>query len=348
MIRRVFAVLAGIVVLAIFRAAPISAQSSPSVEQFYKGNTLRLYSGAGNASGYTIWSRFIGQFLGRHIPGQPTVIVETMAGAGGLIATNYIYSAAQKDGREIASVSRETPSLSMLHSPGVQWDSLRFNWLGTPTSDINLCIVNADSPIKTTQDLFTHEASMGTDGVGSGMHIFPIALNEILGTKFKVIDGYADSGVAMLAVDRGEIDGVCQSAETLLLARGDEIKSGKVRVILQAGLKPSSQFPDVPFVLDLAKSEEAKQELRFLYASQAFGRPFVAPPNVPSERVAALQKAFMDTFKDPDFLAGAKTQGYTINPISGEDMAAMVAQLAETPKEVLDKVAALTTPAGSR
>jgi tripartite-type tricarboxylate transporter receptor subunit TctC len=338
--------LAGSIVLAGAATAPAEAQSS--VEQFYKGNTLRMISGAGNASGYTIWTRFIGQFLGRHIPGNPTVIAETMAGAGGMIATNYIYNAAGKDGREIASVARETPSLSMLHSPGVQWDSLKFNWLGTPTSDINICIVNADSPIKNVQDLYTHESTMGTDGVGSGMHIFPVALDEILGMKMKTIDGYADSGVAMLAVDRGEIDGVCQSAETLLLARGDEIKAGKVRVVLQAGLKPSPQFPDVAFVLDLAKSEEAKQELRFLYSSQAFGRPFVAPPGTPPDRVAALQNAFMDTFKDPDFLAGAKTQGYNINPISGPDMAAMVQQLGTTPQDVLDKVAKLTTPAGSR
>jgi tripartite-type tricarboxylate transporter receptor subunit TctC len=346
MVWRVFAIFASFLISAGAATAPAAAQSS--AEQFYRGNTLRMISGAGNASGYTIWTRFIGQFLGRHIPGNPTVIAETMAGAGGMIATNYIYKVAPKDGREIASVARETPSLSMLNSPGVQWDSLKFNWLGTPTSDINLCIVGANSAIKTVQDLYTHAATMGTDGVGSGMHIFPVALDEILGMKMKTIDGYADSGVAMLAVDRGEIDGVCQSAETLLLARGDEIKSGKVRVILQAGLKASPRFADVPFVLDLAKTEEQKQELRFLYASQAFGRPFVAPPGVPQDRVAALQTAFMDTFKDPDFLAGAKTQGYTINPISGPDMAAMVQELGKTPKDVIEKVAALTIPPGSR
>ncbi len=345
--KRIFVGVAGLALFAVVATTPADAQS-PSVTQFYKGNTFRIISGAGNASGYTIWSRFIGQFIGRHIPGQPTVIVDSMPGAGGMIATNYIYNAAPKDGREIASVARETPSLSMLHSPGVQWDSLKFNWLGTPTSDINICIVNANSAIKTAQDLYTHESTWGTDGVGSGMHIFPVALDEILGMKMKTIDGYADSGVAMLAVDRGEIDGVCQSAETLLLARGDEIKSGKVRVVLQAGLKPSPQFPNVPFVLDLAKTQEQKQELSFLYASQAFGRPFVAPPGTPADRVAVLQKAFLDTFKDPDFLAGAKTQGYTINPISGPDMTAMVQELGKTPQPVLDVVARLTTPVGSR
>lgn len=267
-----------------------------------------------------------------------------MDGAGGLLAANYMYSVAPKDGREIATVARETPTLSMMNAAGVKYDSLKFNWLGTPTSETNICIAAEDAPVKSAADLYKTELILGTDGVGSGMHIFPAALDTLLGMKFKTIDGYKDTGVILMAIDRGEVQGSCQSAETLMRARGDAIRSGKLRVLLQAGLKPNPAFPDAPFVIDLAKTEQEKQALRFLYSSLTFGRPYLAPPGVPAERVAALRKAFSDTFADPDFIAEAKTQGYELNPISGEDMTALIEELGRTPKPIIDRVAGLIAP----
>ncbi len=327
-------------------AAPAGAQSS--VEQFYKGQTVRMISGAGAASGYTIWTHFIADRLGKFIPGKPNVIVESMAGAGGLIATNWGYNVAPKDGKVIVSVNRETAALSVLKAKGVMFESTKFNWLGSPTSDTNICAVSKDSPWNKIDDYYKNELLVGTDGVGSGMHIYPVALNQILGMKFRVIDGYSDSGVVLVAAERGEINGSCQSAETLLRARGSQIKSGEMRVVLQAGLKPDARFPGVPFVLDLARNDEQRQALRFLYASLAFGRPYVTPPGTPPDRVAALQGAFDALFADPDFLRDAKKQGYDIDATSGPDMAKLVDEIAATPKEIVERVAAIIEPPGSR
>jgi tripartite-type tricarboxylate transporter receptor subunit TctC len=225
-----------------------------------------------------------------------------------------------------------------------RFDPLQFNWLGTPTSESNICIASKNSPFQTIDDLYKHELVVGTDGVGSGMHICPVALNTLLKTKFKVIDGYSDSAEVLLAIDRGEIHGTCQSAETLFRARGDAIRSGNLRIVLQGGLKSNPKFSDVPFVLDLATTEDQKQALKFLYSSLTFGRPYVSPPGLPPERVAALRKAYMDMFADKTFLAEAQKQGYEINPISGEDMTAMIQDLARTPKHIIDQVAALIDP----
>jgi tripartite-type tricarboxylate transporter receptor subunit TctC len=324
--------------------ASAAAQSDPSVERFYKGNQIKLYSSAGPGSGYSVWARFIGQHLGRHVPGEPSVVVQYMPGAGGIIAANYMYTVAPKDGREIASLAREAPSNALMGGGAIRYDPLKFNWLGTPTSESNICIAAANSPFHTLDDLYKHDLVVGTDGVGSGMHIFPVALNALLKTKFKVIDGYSDSAEVLLAIDRGEIHGTCQSAETLFRARGDAIRSGKLRVVLHGGLKPNPKFSDVPFVLDLASTDEQKQALKFLYSSLTFGRPYVAPPGVPPERVAALRKAYMDMFRDKGFLADAEKQGYEINPISGEEMTSLIAELAKTPKHIIDQVAALIDP----
>ena len=209
-------------------------------------------------------------------------------------------------------------------------------------------MVGKDAPIRTAEDLRTAEFVVGTDGAGSGMHMFPLALNALVNTRFKVIDGYSDTGVVLLAIDRGEVHGACISAETILHARGDAIRSGRLRVVLQGGLKPDPKFAGVPFVLDLATTEEQKSALRFLYAAETFGRPYVAPPGVPPERVAALRKAFTDTVRDPDFLADAARQGYDVNPTSGADMTAMIEDLAKTPQRIIDQVAALMEPSGAK
>jgi tripartite-type tricarboxylate transporter receptor subunit TctC len=228
------------------------------------------------------------------------------------------------------------------------FDATKFKWLGSPTSETNICAVNKDSPWQKPEDYFTKDLLVGTDGVGSGMHIYPVALNQILGTKFRVIDGYADSGVVLVAADRGELNGSCQSAETLMRARGPQIRSGEMKVVLQAGLKPDPHFKGVPFVMDLAKTDDQKQALRFLFSSLGFGRPFVMPPGTPDDKVAVLQKAFTDTFADPDFLRDAKKQGYDIEPTSGPDMAKLVDEIAATPPDIVERVRKLVEPEGSR
>jgi tripartite-type tricarboxylate transporter receptor subunit TctC len=324
------------------------AQTDAAIESFYKGSQIRLISEAGPSSGYTAWARLIGQYLPRHLPGRPGVVVQSMIGAGGLVASNYMYTVASRDGREIAALSREGPGLSVIGAPGVRYDSLKFNWLGSPTSETNICFVNKDAPVHSLADLRGKELVLGTDGTGSGMHIYPTALNALVKTRFKVIDGYPETGGVLLAIDRGEINGACLSSATVFQARGEALRSGRLRVILQGGVAPDPKFPDVPFVLDLASNDDERQALRFLYSSEGFGRPYVAPPGVPAERVAALRQAFADTFADAEFRADAERQGFNVRPISGADMTALIEQMARTPKPIIERVAALMRPPGAR
>jgi tripartite-type tricarboxylate transporter receptor subunit TctC len=177
--------------LAMFPGAA-AAQTSP--EQFYAGKQIKLTTHVGPASGYSVWARLVAAHLGRHVPGSPTVIVQNMPGGGGIKAANYLYSQASKDGLELGAINRLTPTWSIMRSQGVNFDAAQFGWLGSPASDTNLCIVSKAAPVHTADDLFSKEVIVGTDGVGSGMHIFPTALNSILGTKFKIVDGYKDTG----------------------------------------------------------------------------------------------------------------------------------------------------------
>jgi tripartite-type tricarboxylate transporter receptor subunit TctC len=328
--------------LVIAGSKPAAAESS--VEQFYKGNTLKIHSSQGPGSGYTLWARFIGAHYGKFIPGQPTIVVDSMPGAGGVLSANYIYAVAPKNGTEIAALAREAAGNALMGAPGVKYDALKLNWIGTPTSETHICVASKTSPIHTLDDLYHKEFIVGSDGVGSGMHVFPAVLSSVLGMKFKPIAGYSDSGEVLLAVDRGEVHGVCQSADTLTRARGPQLASGDWKVLFQGALKKSPKFPDAPLVLDLAKNDEQLQILKFLYSSQTFGRPYVTSPDVPVERVAALRKAFMDMTADPTFLAEAKKQGYDVSPVSGDEMTAMIKELAATPPDVIKMLADSLNP----
>ena len=319
-----------------------SASAQSSAEPFYAGKQIKLITHVGPGSGYFVWARLIGNHLKRHIPGSPSLIVQSMPGGGGLKAANYLYAMAPKDGLEIGGVNRLTPTLSIMGAAGAKFESSQFGWLGSPTSESNLCVVTKAAPVRTIDDLFKTEIIVGTDGVGSGLHIFPTALNAVLGTKFKIIDGYKESAEVLLAMDRGEIQGACQSAETLLNSRGEALRSGQLRPMLQGGLAPHADFPDVPFVLDYAKAPAQKQILQFLYASQSFGRPYLAPPGIPSERLAELRSAFEKTMQDPEFIAEAAKLRLKLAPISGATMERMIADLKATPPDVVATVAKLT------
>jgi tripartite-type tricarboxylate transporter receptor subunit TctC len=187
-----------------------SASAQISGGQFYAGKQIKLITHVGPASGYSVWARLVAAHLGRHIPGAPSIIIQNMPGGGGMKAANYLYAMASKAGLELGAVNRLVPTLSIMGSPGANFDSAQFGWLGSPASGTNLCIVSKATPVHTVDDLLTNEVIVGTDGVGSGMHIFPTALNSVFGTRFKVIDGYKDTGDVILAIDRGEIQGLSE------------------------------------------------------------------------------------------------------------------------------------------
>jgi tripartite-type tricarboxylate transporter receptor subunit TctC len=338
----VFAVVTGISLLNFHGGA--SAQDS--AKQFYAGKQIKLVTHVGPASGYSAWARLVGAHLGRNIPGAPSVIVQNMPGAGGLKATNYLYSLAAKDGLELGALNRLVPTWSIMESRGVNFDASQFGWLGSPASGTNLCIVSKAAPVRNVNDLMSKEVIVGTDGVGSGMHIIPSALNSVLGTRFRVVDGYKDTGEVILAIDRGEVHGLCLSAETLTQMRGNAFKSGEWTPILQTGLTASPDFPDVPLIFERATATRQKQVLSFLFASQAFGRPYLTPPGLPPERFAMLRKAFEETMRDPKFLADIQKARLQVTPITGAEMDRMIAELKLIPKDVVAEVAKLIGTGG--
>ena len=317
------------------------ASAQDATEQFYAGKQIKLITHVGPASGYSVWARLVASHLGRHIPGAPSMVVVNMPGAGGLKAANYLFAMAAKNGLELGALNRLVPTLSIMGAAGVNFESSQFGWLGSPNTESNICVVTRTSPARSLDDLFSKEVIVGSDGVGSGFHIFPTALNAVLGTRFKVIDGYKDTGDVLIAMDRGEIHGACQSAETFVNARGDVMRSGEWRVILQGGAAPNPDFPDAPFIIDHAKTPAQRQVLEFLYASQSFGRPYLAPPGLPPDRLAALRVAFEQTMRDPEFLADAARQKLKVSPISGADIDRMIAELKAIPKDVVAIVAKL-------
>jgi tripartite-type tricarboxylate transporter receptor subunit TctC len=324
-----------------------SASAQDAKDQFYAGKQIKLITHVGPSSGYNVWARLVAAHLGRNIPGAPSVIVQNMPGSGGLQATNYMYSIASKDGLELGALNRLVPTWSIMGYRGAKFDAAQFGWLGSPASDTNLCIVTKRAPVQNVDDLMSKEVVVGTDGVGAGMHIFPTAFNSILGTKFKIVGGYKDTGDVILAVDRGEVHGLCLSAETLTNMRGENFKSGEWRPILQTGLTVSPELPDVPLIFDRAKTTEQKQLLSFLFASQAFGRPYLAPPGLPPERLAMLRQAFDRTMEDPKFLADVAKARLKVSPTTGAEMDRLMKELKLIPKDVVAVVAKLIGGGGN-
>jgi hypothetical protein len=228
-------------------------------------------------------------------------------------------------------------------APGARFDPTRFTWLGTTTTDTHVCIAY-NSPqvkVKTLKDIYEKELIVGATGPGGGTYAYPKALNALLGMKFKIIGGFPATSNVYLAMERGEVDGICQSLVGISELRPDWITGKKVVVLFQGGAEPNPDLGDVPFVNDLARTSEERQAIEFLYAGLVLGRPFLAPPGMPADRVKMLRDAFVATMKDPDFLADAKKQKLDVNPKDGEQLAAMIKKIYATPKPTVDKIAEL-------
>ncbi len=317
-----------------------------SVEQFYAGKQGKLLIGGGAGGGYDFYARLVGPFLTRHLPGAPTFIPTGMAGAGGIQAANYLYNVAPKDGTEIGIVGRAV-STQPLISPSdkaPQYVATRFNWLGTPTQEIGLLLVRDASPVKTLRDLKTMELVVSGTGASAPPSLYPRLMNNLFGTKFKVVTGYEGSQTALLAVERGEVDGhVASSATAPLRERiAPWIQSGSVRVLAQIGLSKDPRNGAAPLIIELASSDLERQVMELVLMQQVMAWPFLAPPNVPADRVAALRAAFDATMKDPDFLSRAAKQQLDIDPVGGEELNKLLDRIYASPKAVLDKVSQLT------
>jgi tripartite-type tricarboxylate transporter receptor subunit TctC len=318
-------------------AAPATAQDG--VAQFYQGKTVRMIVGVAAGSGYDINARALAHHLSEHIPGKPTIIVQNQPGSGSISMTNQLYNAGPFDGTVIGAAFGGMPTAPLLTPEGVKFDPAKINWLGSTNRETHVTYLWNTAPANSYEDIKKREVVVGAQAPGTTQYDFPLMANAIFGTKFKIVTGYAGTPQIHLAMERGEIEGNGASAYTTLKAlNGDWIKDKKVKIIAQWALRPNPELPGVPSVLDLAKNDADKAALLLVLARLDFGRPFFLPPNVPSDRLEALRKAFDDTMKDPAFLAEAEKLKLDIDPLSGIQMSKLVNQVLATPKDVVDRV----------
>lgn len=310
-----------------------------SVADFYKGKQMTMIIGSSAGGGYDAWARTVARHIVKHIPGNPTIIPQNMPGAGTLVATNHLFANAPKDGTVIGGISRDAPLAPLTGAARAKFDALAFTWLGSPTTETNVCIAHKRANVRTLTDVQQKELIIGDTGPGTGTYVYPRVLNTVMGTKFKIVSGFPGSPEVVLAMDRGEVDGICESLDSVMRRKAAQVKDGTIVLLFQAGAEPNPSIKNVPFIMDYAKTEEQKQALNFTYAGQGIGRPFLAPPGIPADRAKALQAAFDATMKDPEFIADAKKQKLDVDPVSGAKLLAILKQLYATPKPVIEKVA---------
>ncbi len=330
---------------AAFCLLAVTARAEP-VEEFFAGRQIKFVLGTAGGGGYESYSRLLAPYLSRHLPGHPLFIMQEMPGAAGMVAANYLYNIARHDGSEIGMVGRGVGIEPLLDpkDKAPRYVASQFNWIGSPQQEVGLVFMRLPSPIATMADLKTHELIVSGTTSASAPSYYPRLLNTLLGTRFKVVEGYKSSLEALLALERGEVDGHCSgSSSAPLRARMEpQVAAGKVKIIAQLGREKDPDYPDVPLILDLAATPADRQILELAFTQQVMAWPLVAPPGVPAERIKALRDAFEATMRDPDFLAEAARQKLIINPVSGEKISTLLDRVYAMPRDVLDRVAALS------
>lgn len=322
-------------VLAALPSAPANAQESLA------GKNISVIIGFGPGGGYDLWGRTVARHIGKQLPGKPNVIAQNMPGAGSYVAASHIYGAAPKDGSVFGIIARDAALGPLSGAPGARFDAMKLSWIGTPTREHNVCIAYGSAPVKSVQDLREKQLIVGDTGPGTGTRSYPKVLNDVLGFKFKLVGGFQASPDIFLAMERGEVEGICESLDSINNRRPDWIASKKVNVLLQAGATPHPGMKDVPLVFDLARNADERQVLEFLYAGQEIGRPFVAPPDLPAERLKMLRDAFSATMKNADFVADTKRSKLELEPEDGEHLAALIRKIYATPRPIIEKVTEL-------
>ena len=323
--------------LALLAAAfwpPLAPGAAADAESFYQGRNLTLVIGYTAGGGYDLYARLLARHLSRYIPGHPTIVPENMPGAGGLRASNYLYAAAAKDGSVIGTFSRSIPTMPLVTTAN-NFDGRKFSWIGSMSSDTSMCLTGASSPVKSFADMLTKPVVMGGQNAAADSDIYARLYNKVFGTRIKLVSGYPGTNDITLAMLRGEVDGICGlSWGTIKVAHPEWLRDRSVNFLAQAALKKDPDLPDVPLALDLIGDPVKRKVLYLLFAPQAMGRPFTAPPGIPDDRKAALTKAFDEAMKDPDLLAEAAKEKMDIAPMTGHEIDALLAELYALPPDV--------------
>ncbi len=319
--------------------APAAARAQ-SVEEFYRGKNLRFLVGYGPGTGYDVYMRVVQRHIGRHIPGKPNVVPENMPGAGGLVMTNYLYNVAPRDGTAIGLPSRNLVTDPLHGNDAAKFEALKFGWIGSVSSDVSTCLGWRASGVNTLQDALTREIKIGGNGPQTDSAIAPRMINHLIGTKFKVYNGYPDSAAVGIAMEQNEVEGYCGfTFGSVRSARPVWLEKNLISVIAQMAPEKHPDLPDVPNIYDLLKDEESRQAFMLVFGLGKMGRPVTAPPGVPADRLQALRTAFAETMKDPEFLADIRKSNIDFDGPSGaEPIEKLIAQLYAMPKKVVDRV----------
>ena len=327
-------------VLLIAAIVPQATMAQPA-EQFFRGKTIQLYIGFAPGGSYDYYGRVVARYLGKHIPGNPAIVPQNMPGAGSFQAANFVYHAAPKDGTAMAVVTQTLALEEALQTPGVQYKSAEFTWIGRMTAILEVTLTWKTSKAKTIEDARLHEIPIGATGPGSPSEGYPKLLNALAGTKFKIISGYPGSTQVMMAAERGEVDGALTSWNTLKRTKQDWLANGDINLLVQYALERHPDLPNVPAVVELGKTPADKQALAFYASGAALGRSLLAPPGVPAERVTILRAAFNAMLKDPEFLAEIEKTKIEFQPASGDEVQKLIRETASAPREVIDRTQAI-------
>jgi tripartite-type tricarboxylate transporter receptor subunit TctC len=319
------------------------ARAAPAPYQ-WKSLTIITSTGAGGT--YDLIARLVARYMPKYLPGNPTAIVQNMPGGGNVVATNYMYNNALKDGTYIAVINDAIPLHQVIDGRGVRFDADKFNWLGSPGDRNSVTFAWHTTGIRTIEDVMQREVALGGTGVGSSIVIYPTAMNKVLGTKFKIVLGYRSSAEVFLAMERGEIGARSVGLTSVLAEYPEWVAEKRINFLFQVGARRDPMLPDVPLLTELAKTEEQRQILALISSPTLLGQPYLAPPGVPADRVAALRAAFMSTMRDPAFLADVKRASYDAVPLTGEDVARFVHQTVTAPSDIVAKARAIIASPG--
>ena len=322
--------------LCLIACAPARAQDDAAV--FFKGRTLRIVVGSGVGSGYDITARILARHMAAHIPGNPAIIVQNQPGAGGAIMTNSLYATGPFDGTVIGAPFNGTPTLPLLAPQSARFDAAKLSYIGSTNRETQVMYVWSTVPVQTLDDVKTTELVMGAQAPGSTQYDYPVLLNRLLGYKFKVVTGYESTPKIHLALERGEVQGTIANWSTLKALNSNWLADNTIRLIVQWGLNKLPAIGNVPSIFDYIKTDADRAAIKLMVARLEYGRPFFLPPGVPPDRVAALRRAFDATVKDPAFLGEAAMARIDIDPLSGEEVQALVNDVAQTPADVVARV----------
>jgi tripartite-type tricarboxylate transporter receptor subunit TctC len=326
--------------LSVFLSAATSPAWAQSVEQFYHGKTIDLIVGFAAGGGNDLYVRSFGRYVGKYIPGNPAVVTRNMPGAGTFLATNAVYNTLKRDGTVMALGASTLPLDEKFGAGGVRFKTAELNWIGRLATRVDVVMMWKTARVKNIQDATRYPSILAATTVGSPVVMYPNLLNNVIGTKFKIVRGYQGSREAMLAVEKGEAEGHSTGWESLMNAHPDWVKNKDVNIIVQFSLQRHPDLPDVPAAVELGRTPDETQILKTVMNTTEIGLAIFSTPGVPAERLTALRRAFDATAVDPDFLAEVKNAGISISPLPGERLQNLVSEVADLSPDLTAKAKA--------